>query len=73
MRMATYAVAVAVLGTSRLVRRAQRADETGQHVAAVAVVALNVLALIALSREVADYYSRADARLRRRSRQWRGA
>jgi uncharacterized membrane protein len=36
----------------------RRSDEPGRTVAAVAVVALNVLALIALSHEVADYYGR---------------
>ena len=60
MRMATYAVAVAVLGTVAWYA-AQRSDEPASTVAAVAVVALNILALIALSREVADYYSREIA------------
>ena len=60
MRMATYAVAVAVLGAVAWYA-AQRPDEPGRTVANVAVVALNVLALIALSREVSDYYSRQIA------------
>jgi len=57
MRIATYTVAVVVLGAVAWYA-ARRADEAGRMVAAVAVVALNVLALVALSHEVADYYSR---------------
>jgi uncharacterized membrane protein len=57
MRMATYAIAVAVLGTVAWYA-SKREDESAATVAAFAVVALNVLALIALTREVADYYSR---------------
>ncbi len=60
MRMATYAVAVAVLGGVAWYA-AQRSDEPATTVARVAVVALNILALIALSREVSDYYSRQIA------------
>jgi uncharacterized membrane protein len=56
-RMATYAVAIAVLGAVAWYG-SQRKDEAARAVAGVAVVALNLLALIALSREVADYYSR---------------
>ena len=57
MRMATYAVAVVVLGAVAWYA-ARRTDDAGKMVAAVAVVALNVLALVALSHEVADYYAR---------------
>jgi len=57
LRMATYAVAVVVLGAVAWYA-AKREDESARTVAAVALVALNVLALIALSREVTDYYSR---------------
>jgi uncharacterized membrane protein len=57
LRMATYAVAVAVLGAVAWYA-SRRADDAARMVAAVAVVALNVLALIALSHEIADYYSR---------------
>jgi uncharacterized membrane protein len=57
MRMATYTVAVIVLGAVAWFA-ARRTDEAGRTVAAVAVVALNALALIALSHEVADYYAR---------------
>jgi uncharacterized membrane protein len=57
MRFVTYLVAVAVLGAVAFYS-SRRADEAGRQVAAVAVVALNVLMLTALSHEVADYYSR---------------
>ncbi len=56
-RMTTYAVAIAVLGAVAWYG-SRRKDEAARAVAGVAVVALNLLALIALSREVADYYSR---------------
>jgi len=56
-RMATYVVAIAVLGAVAWYG-SRRKDEAARAVAGVAVVALNLLALIALSREVADYYSR---------------
>jgi len=57
LRMATYIVAVVVLGTVAWYA-GRRSDEAARMVAAVSVVALNALALIALSHEVADYYSR---------------
>ena len=56
-RMATYAAAIAVLGAVAWYG-SRRKDEAARAVAGIAVVALNLLALIALSREVADYYSR---------------
>ena len=56
-RMATYAVAVTVLGVVAWYA-SKREDDSARSVAAIAVVALNALALIALSREVADFYSR---------------
>jgi uncharacterized membrane protein len=57
LRMATYAVAVVVLGAVAWYA-SRRSDDAARMVAAVAVVALNALALIALSHEIADYYSR---------------
>jgi len=71
MRMATYAVAVAVLAA--VARYAsEREDEAAQSVAAVAIVALNALALIALTREVADYYAREMSAYRPTAQnQWR--
>jgi uncharacterized membrane protein len=50
-------VAVTVLGAVAWYA-SKRDDDSARGVAAVAVVALNALALIALSREVADFYSR---------------
>jgi uncharacterized membrane protein len=72
LRMATFGVAVAVLGAVAWFG-AKREDETAQTISAIAVVALNVLALIALSREVSDYYLRQMAGVRSTGRQWRGA
>jgi uncharacterized membrane protein len=63
MRIATYAVAIAVLGAVAYYA-SRREDEAARAVAAAAIVALNALALIALSREVADYYARQLAAYR---------
>lgn len=57
MRMAVYGIAVAVLAFTAFIA-AKRKDERGKTIAAVALIAMNALALIALSREVADYYSK---------------
>jgi uncharacterized membrane protein len=57
LRMATYTVAVVVLGAVAWYA-SRRADDAARTVAAVAIVALNAIALIALSHEVADYYAR---------------
>ena len=62
LRMATYAVAVAVLGAVAWYA-SKREDDTARTVGAFAVVALNALALIALSREVADFFTRQMADL----------
>jgi uncharacterized membrane protein len=56
MRMATYAVAVAVLAIVAWYA-SQRKDESARMVAAVARISLNALALIALTREVSDYFT----------------
>ena len=71
-RMATYAVAIAVLGVLAWYG-SRRKDETGHTAAAVAVIALNLLALVALSREVADYYAREMSGVRPRPGQWNAA
>lgn len=63
MRMATYAVAVAVLGIVAWFA-GKREDEAAKSVGAVSLVALNLLALIALTREVSDYFSRQLSDLR---------
>jgi uncharacterized membrane protein len=62
-RMATYAVAIAVLGILAWYGRG-RTDELGKSAAAAAVVALNILALIGLSHEIADYYARQMSEVR---------
>lgn len=59
-RMGTYAVAIAVLAGMAWYGL-RRKDEVGRQGAAVAIIALNVLALIALSHEVSGYYSREMA------------
>lgn len=56
-RLGTYAVTIAVLAATAWYGL-RRNDEMGRQGAAVAVVTLNVLALMALSHEVADYYAR---------------
>jgi uncharacterized membrane protein len=62
-RMATYAVAIAVLGAVAWYG-SRREDQAGSTAAAISVIALNVLALIALSREVSDYYAQEMATIR---------
>jgi uncharacterized membrane protein len=69
LRMATYTVAVAVLAAVAWYA-SRRSDDKGRAVAAVAVVALNALALIALSREVTDYYARQMTALQPARGQW---
>ena len=69
LRMATHLVAIAVLGTVARYA-AQRADNPARQVGAIAVAALNVLALIALSREVADFYARQIATAHSQMGQW---
>jgi uncharacterized membrane protein len=69
MRMATYTVAVAVLGAVAWYA-ASRTDDAARTVAAVSVVALNVLALIALSHEVTDYYTRQMVAVRPADGRW---
>ncbi len=55
-RMATYAVAVLVLGALAW-QASRRKNETGRIATAVSVVALNLLALRGLSLEVSSYYA----------------
>jgi uncharacterized membrane protein len=68
-RMATHAVAISALAIMAW-QGFKRHDESGQKAAAIAVIALNLLALIALSREVADYFSREMANVRPLLGQW---
>ncbi len=65
-RLGTYAVAIAVLaGTAWYGMR--RGDDVGRTGGGIALVALNLLALIAFSLEVADYYSREVLEVARRN------
>jgi uncharacterized membrane protein len=59
-RMGTYVVAIVVLGALAWYGQ-RRSDEPSRQCAAIALIVLNVLALIALSHEVADYYARERA------------
>lgn len=68
-RMATHAVAISALAIMAW-QGSKRHDERGEKAAAIAVIALNLLALIALSREVADYFSREMADVRPPLGQW---
>jgi uncharacterized membrane protein len=56
-RMAAHGVAIAVLAMIAWYG-SRRDDEQAKRVAAIAVVGLNILALVAFSREITDYYSR---------------
>ena len=62
-RMATYAVAIAVLGAVAWYG-ARRKDQAGRTAVTVSVVALNLLALRSLSLEVAGYYAQEMASVR---------
>src|SRR5207249_3357781 len=55
MRIAVYSVAVAVLAFVSYIA-SKRDDESAKMIGMLAAVSMNALALIALSREVADYY-----------------
>jgi uncharacterized membrane protein len=68
-RMATHAVAISALAIMAW-QGFKRHDDRGEKAAAIAVVALNLLALIALSREVADYFARQMASVRPLLGQW---
>jgi uncharacterized membrane protein len=68
-RMATHALAIAVLAAVAWYA-SRRGDETGRTAAAAAIIALNLLALIALSREVADYYAQQTSNLQARQGPW---
>ncbi len=55
-RMGTYSVAVAVLGLVAWYA-SRRDDEAAKRIAALALIALNLLALTALTREIFDYFA----------------
>jgi len=56
MRMAVYGIAVAVLAFAAY-QASKRDDDNARTIGALAIVAMNALALVALTREVTDYYS----------------
>jgi uncharacterized membrane protein len=56
-RLAAYAIAITVLGLAAFEYSTQK-DQTGDLIAAVAAIAINILALRALTLEVRDYYAR---------------
>jgi len=60
--MATFGIAIAVLGAMAWYG-SRRPDDFSQRGAQIALVTLNVLALIALTHEVADFYQRRLAAL----------
>jgi uncharacterized membrane protein len=68
-RMATYAVAIAVLAAVAWYG-SRRTDEIGGTATATAIVALNVLALVALSHEISDYYAQQVSALVPRGARW---
>jgi uncharacterized membrane protein len=70
MRMATYAIAIAVLGFVAY-GASKREDENARTVGAFAVVAMNALALTGLSLEIRDYYSRQMTSLQPAAGRWR--
>ena len=69
MRMAVYGVAIAVLGFVAY-NASKRNDDPARTIAAVAVVAMNALALVALSHEIADYYSQQTAAIHPHPGSW---
>ena len=56
MRMAVYGVAIAVLGFVAY-NASKHNDDPAKTISAVAIVAMNALALVALTHEISDYYS----------------
>lgn len=70
MRMATYAIAIAVLGFIAY-GASKHEHANARTVGAFAVVAMNALALTGLSLEIRDYYSRQMASLQPAAGLWR--
>jgi len=68
-RMATYAIAIAVLAAVAWYG-SKRSDEIGKMGTAAAIVALNLLALVAFSHEISDYYNRQMSDLVPSGRRW---
>jgi uncharacterized membrane protein len=70
MRMAVYGVAIGVLAFVAY-NASRRDDESAKTIGMLAVISMNALALIALSREVADYYSQQMVAMRPLPGAWR--
>ena len=70
LRMAVYAIAIAVLAFAAY-QTSRRDDEAFRIVSMLALISINALALIALSREVADYYQQQIALVRPLPGSWR--
>lgn len=70
LRMATFAIAIAVLGFVAYVA-SRREDENAVLVGKFALVAVNALALRGLSLEIADYFSRQMTAIRPTTPIWR--
>jgi uncharacterized membrane protein len=68
--MAVYGVAIAVLAFVAF-NASRRDDESARTIGMLTTISLNALALIALSREVADYYSQQMAAMRPLPGAWR--
>jgi uncharacterized membrane protein len=70
MRVAVYAIAIAVLAFAAY-QTSRRDGEAFRIVSMIALISINALALIALSREVADYYQQQMAVTRPLPGPWR--
>ena len=57
MRVLVYAIAISVLAFVAY-SASRREEEPARNIGAIAIIAMNALALVGLSREIADYYSR---------------
>jgi uncharacterized membrane protein len=68
-RMGVYALAIAVLGIVAWYA-SKRQDDVGRNAFALSIIAINVLALITLSREVSDYCAQRIAELPSRVGHW---
>jgi uncharacterized membrane protein len=68
-RIGVYALAIAVLGMVAWYA-SKRQDNAGRNAFVLSIVAMNVLALITLSREVSDYYAQQMSELGPAGRRW---
>jgi uncharacterized membrane protein len=68
-RMAVHALAIAVLALVAWYG-SRRQEQSARQVASICIIVLNLLAVIALSREISDYYLRATAALQSAPGEW---